>query len=89
MANFKHLRDLYRQPGFVPSHQLRGKFGDPIAVVISLRRCRKKRFAGVAARSVSATTTSDVGLSEIFRAVIGGSTYHSSFDEFFAPGVTA
>jgi hypothetical protein len=44
MAKFKQLQDLYRFPGFVPQPTIRGIFGDPLAVVITLRRRRKKRL---------------------------------------------
>ena len=58
MANFKQLRDLYRFPGFVPLARIRGVFGDPRAVVITLQRRRKKRFVASAARRLGRTTTS-------------------------------
>ena len=50
MAKFKLLHDLYRFPGFVPLPRVRGVFGDPWAVVITLQRRRKKRFVASAAR---------------------------------------
>ena len=43
MGKLKRLQDIYRFPGFVPKAEVRGIFGDPSAVVITLRRCRKKR----------------------------------------------
>ena len=43
MGKIKRLQDVYRFPGFVPLAQVRGVFGDPYAVVITLRRRRKKR----------------------------------------------
>jgi hypothetical protein len=46
MAKIKKLQDVYRFPGFAPESKIRGIFGDPLAVVITLRRRRKKRFAG-------------------------------------------
>ena len=61
MAKFKQLRDLYRFPGFVPLARLRGIFGDPRAVVITLRRRRKKRFAARVGRHLGPTTTSGHG----------------------------
>jgi hypothetical protein len=42
MGKIKRLQDVYRFPGFVPLAQVRGVFGDPYAVVITLRRRRKK-----------------------------------------------
>jgi hypothetical protein len=43
----------------VPLPRVRGRFGDPHAVVITLQRQRKKRAAASAARSIPAITTSD------------------------------
>jgi hypothetical protein len=58
MAKFKQLHDLYRFPGFVPRARIRGVFGDPLAVVITLQRRRKKRFAARAGMYLGAPTTS-------------------------------
>ena len=41
MGKIKRLHDLYRFPGFVPQAHVRGVFGDPVAVVITLRRREK------------------------------------------------
>jgi hypothetical protein len=51
MSTTRHFRDLYRFPGFEPVATLRGVFGDPMAVVATLRRRRKKRLAGDAAKA--------------------------------------
>jgi len=58
MAKFKQLLDLYRFPGFVPLPKVRGVFGDPWAVKITLQRRRKKRCAESAAKCIAAITTS-------------------------------
>ena len=58
MATFKLLHDLYRFPGFVPRARVQGLFGDAYAVVVTLRRSRKKRAVASAARSITAITTS-------------------------------
>jgi len=58
MAKFKQLRDVYRFPGFVPQANVRGLFGDPLAVVITLRRRRKKRCAVSAVNCIERITTS-------------------------------
>jgi hypothetical protein len=42
MGKLRRLQDIYRSPGFVPMAEVRGIFGDPYAVVITLRRRRKK-----------------------------------------------
>lgn len=48
MTKIKHLRDVYRFPNFVPETTVKGIFGDPMALVIRLRRRQKKHFAGSA-----------------------------------------
>jgi len=58
MAKFKKLHDLYRFPGFVPQTTIRGVFGDPRAVVVTLRRRRKKLFAASAEKYRGPTTIS-------------------------------
>jgi hypothetical protein len=58
MAKFKRLQDLYRFPGFVPLPTIRGVFGDPRAVVITLQRRRKKLSVSAAAKRIAAITTS-------------------------------
>ena len=45
MPTIRQLRDLYRFPGFVPSASIHGIFGDPMAVVLTLQRRRKKPLA--------------------------------------------
>lgn len=45
MAKLKRLLDVYRFPGFVPQATLRGLFGDSWALVVTLRRRRKKLSA--------------------------------------------
>lgn len=45
MKKLRRLKDEYRYPGFVPLAAVKGVFGDPMAVVITLCRCRKKRVA--------------------------------------------
>jgi hypothetical protein len=78
MANFTRLRDLYRFPGFVPLDRIRGVFGDPRAVVIPLKRSRKKRPAASAGASATPITTSGPDESAISRAATSGSTSPSN-----------
>src|SRR6185437_528088 len=56
MAKLKRLLDIYRFPGLVPQPKVRGIFGDPLAVVITLVRRRKKRSAAHADKPSSPTT---------------------------------
>ena len=65
MATFKHLRDLYRFPGFVPQPGIQGVFGDPRAVVISLQRRRKKRFVAPVGKRIGPSTISGRGVPAI------------------------
>lgn len=44
MSKIKHLRDIYRFTNFRPEHSVKGIFGDPMALVIRLRRRQKKHF---------------------------------------------
>jgi hypothetical protein len=56
MANFSRLHDLYSFPGFVPAATIRGVFGDPYAVLIALRRRRKKHAAGNVVPAIAPST---------------------------------
>ena len=56
MANFTQLRDLYAVPGFLPATHVHGLFGDPYAVVIPLKRLRKKRPAESAVPIITPST---------------------------------
>jgi len=74
MANLKRLPDLYRFPGFVPQARIRGIFGDPRAVVLTLQRRRKKRSAAAVDKPRGRTTIPDLGVPEICRVATSGST---------------
>ena len=89
MAKFKQLRDLDRFPGFIPSRHLRGRFGDPMAVVIALRRHRKKRSVESAVMVPSATTTSGHARSAISPPATNAFISRSGSEEFPARGVRA
>ena len=56
MGKLRRLQDIYKFPGFVPLAGVRGIFGDPRAVVITLRRRRKKLVAGSAGPRIGAST---------------------------------
>ena len=51
MSKTRRLVDVYRFPGFDPYARVHGIFGDPYAVVIPLRRRRKKRAAACVGKS--------------------------------------
>ena len=89
MGKLKRLQDVYRFPGFVPLAEVRGIFGDPRAVVITLRRRRKKRAAGCADERIAPSTTNGHGASATSPVATGGSTSISRYDGSIAPGVAA
>ena len=73
MAKFRQLQDLYWFPGFRPLPRIRGVFGDPKAVRISLQRRRKKRSVEVAVKAIAVTTTSAPATSAISPVATSGS----------------
>lgn len=89
MARFKHLADVYRFPGFIPFATVKGVFGDPQAVVVTLRRRQKKRFVASVGRRTSATTTNGPDRSAIFPVVTRESTWPTEEDVSSACGVRA
>ena len=89
MSKLKRLQDIYGFPGFVPMAQVRGIFGDPYAVVITLRRRRKKRTAGCVGGRSALSTTSGHDACETFPAATGGCTSNSGCAGLIAPGAMA
>ena len=89
MGKLKRLQDIYRFPGFVPLAEVRGIFGDPYAVVITLRRRRKKRAVECAGGPVALSTISARAASATSPAAIGGSTSSSRCAGSIALGVVA
>jgi hypothetical protein len=87
MAKFKALHDLYRFPGFGSRAAIRGLFGDPMAVVISLQRRGKKRFAAFADALITAITTNVLGMSAISLAATNAFTCFCRCAECNAPSV--
>jgi hypothetical protein len=61
MGKKRGLQDEYQFPGFRPSREIRGIFGDPKARIIRLERTEKKRDVVVAASQIEATTTRRCG----------------------------
>ncbi len=89
MAKLKRLPDLYRFPGFVPQAKVRGIFGDPMAVVITLQRRRKKRGAASVGEPSAPITTSGPGASATCPVATGASIWTSRSAESFALGAAA
>jgi hypothetical protein len=89
MAKSKHFRDLYRFPGFIPEGRIKGIFGDPLAVLVTLRRSRKKRSVRAAAKPAGLGTTSGVGVSGISPVATNASTFFAFGAGFNARGAGA
>jgi len=86
MAKLKRLQDIYRFPGFVPRLKVRGIFGDPYAVVITLQRRRKKRSAGSADKPAAPSTTNGPAASATCPVATNGSSSTSRCAGCSAPG---
>ena len=71
----RQLRDGYRFDGFSPGSSVRGVFGDPYAVVISLQRRQKKLNAASVAEGIAASTTAPSVVFGIYRALIDAFTW--------------
>jgi hypothetical protein len=79
MSKTRRLNDVYRFPGFVPFSNIHGIFGDRYAVIITLRRRRKKRDVMCVDKCVGRTTTIIPGSCATSRVVTNGSTWNSRF----------
>jgi hypothetical protein len=86
MAKFTRLHHLYSFPGFVPAATIRGIFGDPFAVVIRLRRRRKKHVAVCAVSAIGPSTIKRCDESVISIAAAGASTWNSPSAAFSVAG---
>ena len=89
MGKLKRLQDISRFPGFVPLAGVRGAFGDPWAVVITLHRRRKKTAAGCAGEDLAPSTTNGRGACATSLVATGGSISSSRFAGSIALGVAA
>jgi hypothetical protein len=56
MENLHHLRDTYRFPGLEPAASVHGYPGEVKAIILPLRRRRKKRSAATADKPIPAST---------------------------------
>jgi hypothetical protein len=72
MAKFKVLADLYRFPGFVPVAHIHGIFGEPGAVLLTLRRRRKKRAVAFVDKPIAVITTNGRDASAMSPAATNG-----------------
>jgi hypothetical protein len=71
MKKTRRLLDEYRFPGFSPRAGIKGIYGDPQALLISLSRTEKKRHADNAGRFIGAITTQQRGGYAIYPAATG------------------
>ena len=79
MKKIKHLHDIYKFTNFVSEASVSGIFGDPLALLIRLRRRQKKLFV---ASVVSAVANPMIRKAETFGTlglVIGVFIYGSTF----------
>jgi hypothetical protein len=75
-------------PDFRPEERIQGVFGDSRAVVITLRRHRKKRQLVVFAGTCTVIfTIARYGISETFRVETRGSTWRLNFAGSIVDGV--
>jgi hypothetical protein len=56
MENLHHLRDTYRFPGLEPAASVHGYPGEPKAIILPLRRRRKKRSAATVGNGTPPST---------------------------------
>ena len=87
MPKTRHLRDIYRFPGFGPWASVHGIFGDLVAVVVTLRRRQKKPLVVFAVKCLSPFTIKGRVESATFRVVTNASISISSFVGCSAAGV--
>src|SRR5260370_17202020 len=79
------LIDAYRFPGFRPSEDVRGVFGDPHARIVTLVRRSKKRPAGHADENIPGGTIARFAALEIFRPAACAYSWSSRYGASGAP----
>ena len=70
MSKIKHLHDIYKFTNFLPESSVKGIFGDPMALVICLRRRQKKHFVESVDKVVPRHTTKRAVMFEIWGQLI-------------------
>jgi hypothetical protein len=89
MPSPQQLRDLYRFPGFVPLAGLQVFGRDPQAVLLTLRRRKKKRSAACVGRRTFVAMTTGHATYATWPVAIGVSTWPSLCAESIADAVAA
>ncbi len=64
--------DEYRFPGFRPVAKIKGKFGDPKARIITLKRRQKKQHVAIAEPFIKAIMIARQDLFVIYHVVVNG-----------------
>ena len=82
MGKTKRLLDEYLFPGFHPAIKIKGKFGDPNARIITLKRRQKKQEVVVAAKQVEVIMTTKHGLFVIYHVAACGFILGIYFRDF-------
>lgn len=89
MSKIKHLRDIYKFTNFRPEFSVKGVFGDPMALVIRLRRRQKKHFVESAEKVVPLHTTKRVATFETLDLGIDVFIYDLKFVAWTAASASA
>jgi len=89
MVAIERLLDAYRFPGFSPTARVLPVEGEMDAVVVSLRRRRKKRFAMPAANPVRASTINGLAKFAICPVAIDESSWRLPSVAWSAGGAAA
>jgi len=84
MRKTRHLRDAYRQSGFVPHATLQCVAFDPFAFGVTLVRRRKKHSAECAVECIEPSTISGRIVPGTLIVPSGESSFSSSFEGSFA-----
>jgi hypothetical protein len=64
--------DEYRFPGFRPAVKIKGKFGDPKAWIITLKRCQKKQNMAIVLKYIEVIMTRKHDLFVIYHVGVCG-----------------
>jgi hypothetical protein len=89
MGKLKRLVDAYRFPGFRPHTRVKGKFGDPYALIVTLDRRQKKRHAGAVAPCTASFMTARSDWFGTWAAVTAESTWRQKSAGLTVRGATA
>jgi len=89
MPSTQYIRDLYRFPGFVPLARVQVYGRDPEAVLLTLRRRRKKRPAVYVGKASPRSMTKGHAMSATWLLAIDESTCPSPYAGWLVGAVAA